>query len=88
MRQKTFYELDQRPSTIIDLGGDIVRWGGLRRFGLCLVITSPGFLDIQINGAYGFDFSIFPQDDPDAATKYDEGLRMVASRIVETGVTS
>ncbi|GJJ10848.1 hypothetical protein Clacol_005076 [Clathrus columnatus] len=71
--QKTFYELGQRPSTTIDLSDDIV---------------SPGFLDIQINGAYGFDFSIFPQDDANAGKEYDSGLRMVASRIVETGVTS
>lgn len=44
--------------------------------------ASPGFLDIQINGAYGFDFSIYEDDQ-----HYNDGLRMVASRIVETGVT-
>jgi N-acetylglucosamine-6-phosphate deacetylase len=46
--------------------------------------TSPGLLDIQINGAYGFDFSIYEKDDE----AYREGLKMVAEKIVETGVTS
>lgn len=44
--------------------------------------SSPGLLDIQINGAYGFDFSIYEDDQ-----KYIDGLRKVATRIVETGVT-
>lgn len=44
--------------------------------------VSPGFLDIQINGAYGFDFSIYDNDDT-----YVDGLRMVSEKIVETGVT-
>ncbi len=45
---------------------------------------SPGFLDIQINGAYNFDFSVYEGDDE----AYRAGLRTVAERIVETGVTS
>jgi hypothetical protein len=47
-------------------------------------IVSPGFIDIQINGAYGFDFSVY-EDDSDA---YRRGLQTVAEKIVETGVTS
>ena len=46
-------------------------------------LSSPGFMDIQINGAYNFDFSIF-QGDKNA---YREGLKDVARRMVETGVT-
>lgn len=45
---------------------------------------SPGLIDIQINGAYGFDFSVYDGDDK----TYKEGLKMIAERIVETGVTS
>ena len=45
---------------------------------------SPGFLDIQINGAYGFDFSVYEGDDE----AYLSGLKTVAEKIVETGVTS
>jgi N-acetylglucosamine-6-phosphate deacetylase len=45
---------------------------------------SPGFLDIQINGAYGFDFSIYEGDDQ----VYRDGLKQVAEKIVESGVTS
>lgn len=47
-------------------------------------IVSPGFIDIQINGAYGFDFSVY-EDDSDA---YRRGLKTVAEKIVETGVTA
>ncbi|KAF8507798.1 Metallo-dependent hydrolase [Hysterangium stoloniferum] len=68
--QKTFFAERRRPDTTIDLKGNII---------------SPGFIDAQINGAYGFDFSIFSDGDEKA---YDEGLRMIAKRIVETGVTS
>ena len=45
---------------------------------------SPGFLDIQINGAYGFDFSVYEGDDE----AYTDGLKTVTEKIVETGVTS
>ena len=45
---------------------------------------SPGLIDIQINGAYNFDFSIYEGDDE----VYRTGLRTVAEKIVETGVTS
>ena len=40
-------------------------------------------MDIQINGAYNFDFSVF-EGDPHA---YREGLKVVAQKILETGVT-
>ncbi|KAF8504721.1 Metallo-dependent hydrolase [Russula emetica] len=67
--QQTFFSRKQRPERIINMGGNIV---------------SPGFIDIQINGAYGFDFSVY-EDDSDA---YRRGLQTVAEKIVETGVTS
>ncbi|KAH8828360.1 Metallo-dependent hydrolase [Flagelloscypha sp. PMI_526] len=67
--QATFFQKKQRPDTTIDLGGNIL---------------SPGFLDIQINGAYGFDFSEFNGDEQG----YRQNLEMVARRIVQTGVTA
>ncbi|KAF9268583.1 Metallo-dependent hydrolase [Marasmius fiardii PR-910] len=67
--QDTFFMRKERPGEMIDLQGNIL---------------SPGLIDIQINGAYGFDFS--SQDYDEEA--YMEGLKMVASKIVETGVTS
>ncbi|KAJ4483511.1 carbohydrate esterase family 9 protein [Lentinula aciculospora] len=67
--QKTFFMRKERPDKVIDLGGNIL---------------SPGLIDMQINGAYGFDFSVFDGDD-DA---YKNSLQDVAERIVETGVTS
>ncbi|TFK44908.1 Metallo-dependent hydrolase [Crucibulum laeve] len=67
--QKTFFLRKERPDRIIDLGGNIL---------------SPGFLDIQLNGAYGFDFSVYNGDDEE----YRAGMKMMAERIIETGVTS
>ena len=61
--------MKQRPDTVINMAGNIV---------------SPGFIDSQINGAYGFDFSVY-EGDSDA---YRRGLSTVAEKIVETGVTS
>ncbi|KAG5342620.1 hypothetical protein C0989_012125 [Termitomyces sp. Mn162] len=40
-------------------------------------------LDAQLNGAYNFDFSIYENDE-----SYREGMKLVAERIIETGVTS
>lgn len=47
-------------------------------------LCSPGLIDIQINGAYGFDFSVYDGDDD----VYRAGLKTIAEKIVETGVTS
>ncbi|KAJ6589876.1 carbohydrate esterase family 9 protein [Mycena vulgaris] len=67
--QLTFFERRERPDRTIDLGGNIL---------------SPGLIDIQINGAYGFDFSVYDGDDE----TYKQGMKLVAEKIVETGVTS
>ncbi|KAK0453610.1 carbohydrate esterase family 9 protein [Armillaria borealis] len=67
--QRTFYFRKERPDKVVDLGGNIL---------------SPGLIDIQINGAYGFDFSVFDGDEQ----AYKDGLASVAEKIVETGVTS
>ncbi|KZT18303.1 carbohydrate esterase family 9 protein [Neolentinus lepideus HHB14362 ss-1] len=67
--QRTFFVRKERPDRIIDLRGNIL---------------SPGLIDIQINGAYGFDFSVYDGDDE----AYREGMKTVALKIVETGVTS
>ena len=53
-------------------------------YNLTPYFSSPGFLDIQLNGAYNFDFSVYEGDDE----VYRQGLEMVAERIVETGITS
>lgn len=46
--------------------------------------SSPGYIDIQINGGFGFDFSVYEGDDH----AYRNGLKLVAERITETGVTA
>ncbi|KAJ7287180.1 carbohydrate esterase family 9 protein [Mycena rebaudengoi] len=67
--QHTFFARRERPDRIVDLKGNIL---------------SPGLIDIQINGAYGFDFSVYEGDDE----AYRQGMKLVAEKIVETGVTS
>jgi N-acetylglucosamine-6-phosphate deacetylase len=48
-----------------------------------VVTCSPGFIDLQLNGAYGFDFSVYDNEE-----SYKRGMQLVAERIIETGVTS
>ncbi|MCJ1311193.1 hypothetical protein MMC25_004864 [Agyrium rufum] len=65
--QRAFFDANITPSETYDLGGRIV---------------APGFIDVQLNGAYGFDFSV-PSED------YGERLKGVVNRrLVGTGVTS
>lgn len=47
-------------------------------------IVSPGFLDLQINGAYGFDFS----EDSAGVERYNERFRDVRRKLIATGTTS
>lgn len=47
-------------------------------------IVSPGFLDLQINGAYGFDFS----EDSADVEGYNERFRDVRRKLIATGTTS
>jgi len=67
--QEVFYGKHAVPDTTIDLGGRII---------------SPGLIDVQLNGAFGFNFSIIP-DDP---LTYGKTLRQVNKSLVQTGVTS
>lgn len=67
--QEAFYEHLAIPDEIIDLKGRII---------------SPGFIDVQFNGAFGFDFSSIGDD----MQTYHEGLQQLNRRIVKTGVTS
>lgn len=67
--QEAFYGLHLSPDEVIDLGGRIL---------------APGLIDVQLNGAQGFDFSV-PMETKE---EYDEGLRMVNKGLARTGVTS
>lgn len=66
--QAIFFECHLAPDRVIDLGGRIV---------------SPGFIDVQFNGAYGFDFSHF--NDPES---YQDGIRQLNLKLLQTGLTS
>ncbi|KAG8681644.1 hypothetical protein FRC08_015510 [Ceratobasidium sp. 394] len=79
--QHTFFARQTRPSRVVDLNG---------------AVLAPGLLDIQINGAFGVDFSIYNDNkgvpasseaEIAADNSYVESLIRVANGIVETGVT-
>ena len=67
--QEVFYNHRAAPDQVIDLGGRIL---------------SPGFIDVQVNGAFGFDFSVAPEK----STDYVKGLVRVNKGLVKAGVTS
>jgi N-acetylglucosamine-6-phosphate deacetylase len=67
--QSAFYDELSMPDEVVDLGGRIV---------------SPGFIECQLNGAYGFNFSTVADD----MTQYGKQLRDLNKRLVQTGVTS
>ncbi|CAI6340584.1 unnamed protein product [Periconia digitata] len=68
--QEILYEQRVAPDDIVDLAGRIL---------------SPGLIDVQLNGAYGFDFSVIPSE---GSTAYRKGVQMVNSNLVRGGVTS
>ncbi|KIH67342.1 phage tail component protein [Ancylostoma duodenale] len=47
-------------------------------------ILSPGFIDIQINGGFGVDFSTLPSTD----IEYQRGVEKVSRGLLSHGVTS
>jgi len=66
--QKVFFD-EQRPADqIINLGGKVI---------------APGFIDVQINGAMGMDFSVFQDDE-----SYAKGVKTVNQALVKYGVTA
>jgi N-acetylglucosamine-6-phosphate deacetylase len=67
--QDVFYQHRTSPDQVIDLGGRIL---------------SPGLIDVQLNGAYGFNFSI----EADSPASYAKELIRVKKSLVKTGVTS
>lgn len=67
--QEVFYGENVVPDITIDLGGKIV---------------APGLIDVQLNGAFGFNFSQIPEE----ASSYGKTLRQVNKLLVQTGVTS
>ena len=67
--QSAFYDDFVLPEETIDLGGRIL---------------SPGLIECQLNGAFGFNFStMFPD-----MSQYGKRLRDLNRRLIQTGVTS
>lgn len=67
--QSAFYDELIMPDEAINLGGRIV---------------SPGFIECQLNGAYGFNFSTATAD----TAQYGKQLRELNKKLAQTGVTS
>jgi hypothetical protein len=68
--QELLFEHRIAPDQIVDLGGRIL---------------SPGLIDTQLNGAFGFDFSVIPDE---GAAAYSKGVLRVNRSLITTGVTS
>ena len=67
--QTAFYDEYIIPDQIIDLEGRII---------------SPGFIECQLNGAFGFNFSTLFED----MSQYGKQLRDLNKKLIQTGVTS
>jgi len=67
--QEAFYSENAVPDATVDLGGRII---------------APGLIDVQLNGAFGFNFSTIPED----PMSYGKMLRQMNKLLVQTGVTS
>ena len=66
--QRVFFDELAMPDRIVNLGGKII---------------APGFIDIQINGAMGMDFSVSTDDET-----YAKGVKLVNKTLVNYGVTA
>lgn len=67
--QATFFDELNLPDKTIDLGGRII---------------SPGMIECQLNGAFGFNFSTLLDD----MSQYGKKVNEVNKLLVQTGVTS
>jgi hypothetical protein len=67
--QEVFYSENIVPDVTVNLGGRII---------------SPGMIDVQLNGAFGFNFSQIPEP----GVSYEKSLRQVNKSLVHSGVTS
>lgn len=67
--QASFYDELNLPDETINLGGRII---------------APGLIDVQLNGAFGFNFSTLLED----MSQYPTHVKEVNRLLVQTGVTS
>jgi N-acetylglucosamine-6-phosphate deacetylase len=67
--QASFYDELVLPDETVDLGGRIV---------------APGMIDVQLNGAFGFNFSTLLDD----MSQYGKKVKETNRLMIQTGVTS
>ena len=71
---------------ICDRPQDATNPSDIRAVDLHGSIVAPGFIDVQINGAFGFDFS--NSDCIRNPDRFQRGLRDLNRRLIQTGTTS
>ncbi|OBT50089.1 hypothetical protein VE04_09343, partial [Pseudogymnoascus sp. 24MN13] len=67
--QDVFYTEQRLPDVVVDLGNRIL---------------SPGMIDVQLNGAFGINFSDVPEEEG----SFPKKLKEVNRQLISTGVTS
>jgi hypothetical protein len=67
--QASFYDQFVVPDEVVNLGGRII---------------SPGLIECQLNGAYGFNFSTLLDD----MSQYGKKIKALNRKLIQTGVTS
>jgi N-acetylglucosamine-6-phosphate deacetylase len=67
--QDVFYTERRLPDVVVDLGNRIL---------------SPGMIDVQLNGAFGINFSDVPEEEG----SFPKKLKEVNRQLISTGVTS
>lgn len=67
--QDVFYTEKRLPDVVVDLGNRIL---------------SPGMIDVQLNGAFGINFSDVPEEED----SFPKKLQEVNRQLIATGVTS
>ena len=67
--QASFFDDLVLPDETLDMGGRII---------------SPGMIECQLNGAFGFNFSTLLDD----MTQYGKNMKEVNRQIIQTGVTA
>jgi N-acetylglucosamine-6-phosphate deacetylase len=67
--QDVFFTQKRLPDVVVDLNNRIL---------------SPGLIDVQLNGAFGLNFSKVPEDEG----TFPKELKVVNKKLIATGVTS
>lgn len=78
--------IDQETGKIINASSEALALKDVETIDVDERIISPGFIDVQINGAFGFDFSGL---DPNMSiSEFEQSLHETNQLLIKTGTTS